>query len=278
VLKNLKLQRLTASPVGGAPILNVTVVRRGANTFVYGSAGFPGKGIRGFRLRPNGSLEELPGSPFAPTGGRYSAGRVAGDLLVAVQAGEFVINQGGAIATFRIQADGALAAGPRWAYDPDVFCPVLARNGRCVFLPEINNRRLLAYGLDPAGALTGVPGSPFAVDPALAGTSSQGGILGMVTRGDLALLFNARPADGRAVVQAARVQADCTLAPLGNLQQLGNVAPVLLAIDPKQKCVVMADQKSIRSFRLYRNTGLLKRGNTRPVGAANLEGITIGER
>jgi hypothetical protein len=274
VAKNLRLARVNGSPFGGGPIMTVAVVREGPSTFVYGSAGFPGKGIRGFQVQQNGTLAEIPGSPFEATGGSFSGSVVVGDLLVAIKAGEFVINRGGALATFRAGADGSLTAGPRLPYDPDAFHPFLARKGSCVFLPEVNNRRLLGFSLDPAtGALAGAPGSPFSVDPALAE-----GRLDMAVRGDLAFLLNIAPSSGKGAAQANQVNGDCTLTPLGPVQTLGSPAPIVAAISPQRRCLVTASLSQVRTFGIKRASGKLTRRATSKITAANLNGIAIGRR
>ena len=277
--RNLRLQRVQGSPFGGGTILNVAVAQKGERTFVYGAAGFPDKGLRGFELQPDGTLDEVPGSPFEPTGGSFTAPRVVGDLLVVVKAGEFVINQNGALATFLIQNDGSLTAGPRLAYDPDAFHPFTARNGACVFLPEINLRRLRTYEMDPAtGALAEAPGSPAPINQELAGTPGSATLIGMVTRGDLAFLFTARTAGGPGKLRAFRVQPDCSLDPLGDIQTIGEVVPTLAAVNGEFPSFVVADSGRVRAFRFNSSTGRLTRRSTRKVGASNVNGITIGRR
>lgn len=275
VQSNLALQKVQGSPFGGGVILTVTVARQGDKTFVYGSAGYPGKGLRGFEVQSDGTLDEVPGSPFEPTGGTFSAPRVVGDRLIVVKAGEFDPTRNGALATFSIQNDGSLTAGPRLPYDQDAFHPFTVRD-RCVYLPEINNRRLRTFEMDPAtGALVEDPNSPTPIDPELAGTVASGGIVGMATRRDLAFLFTERTS-GPAKLQAYRVNADCSLRPLGGIQNLGTVIPVVATVNGRLGSFVIADPGQVRAFQFNPKTGRFTTKSTKGLGAGNLTGITVG--
>lgn len=273
VPENLRLRRVAGSPFGGGVINHVTVVTKGADTWVYGAAGYPDRGLRGFRLQSDGSLVEIAGSPFETTGGRFTGITVVDDLLVVIKAGEFFIIDG-EITTFRVQADGTLTAGPRFAYDLDAIHPYLARGGSCAFFPEINRRRLLAFGVDAAtGVMTAAAGSPFPVDSAL-----MAGVAGMAISNDLALLFDSRPPSGQGMLRAFTVNADCTLTPRGGVQSLGASSPIVGTITPRRTCFVMASPTEIRTFRLNAATGALAKGYAMKIPAQNLNGIVVGTR
>jgi len=270
----LKLTPVPGSPFGAGHIFSVALARKNNQTFVYGPAYFPdGKGIRGFALQPDGTLVEVPGSPFEPSGGSFTAPVVLGDVLVVLKAGQFVINNG-EVVTFRIQADGSLAAGPRFAYDLDAFHPYLARAGAIVFLPEINRRRLVSLLLDPlTGGMTAAAGSPFALN-----TQLTAGRIALASSGDLTVFFDGVPPDGKLHAQAATVNADGTLTPRGALQALTAPSPTMGVISPKRTCLVTAGAAEVRTFRLSAATGQLRTGRRAALGVSNVDGIAIGVR
>jgi hypothetical protein len=157
VLPGGALEAVAGSPFGGAGGLWGTgVVQRGRRTFVYGCA-YQTDQVRGFEVQDDGTLVELPSSPFAAGDGP--------DGLAAVKNKVFVANEGArTISSYVVAPDGSLVssgdpvdvAGVDFIYNvnPDSTGKVLYVAG-C-------DQTVAIFRVDPrTAALTPLEDSPF---------------------------------------------------------------------------------------------------------------------
>jgi 6-phosphogluconolactonase (cycloisomerase 2 family) len=241
----------------------------GNQTFVYGSSSWPNKGIRGFAVQAGGALAELAGSPYDAIGGYYNPLVPVGQNILAIKAGEFIINNG-ELVTHGVQPDGSLTIRHRQPHDVDGFYPHVGRGGTTSHIAQINQRVLLGYTFDAnTGALSPAQGSPFPVDPNLAG-----GLLSIAVYDDLAFLYDARTPGGGTPIQAFRVNANGTLTALAPMKDIGEVVTAS-TFNRSGRCLVTASADRVRTFAVDPITGQLLADDRKRIAGANIVGVVV---
>ncbi len=125
-----------------------------------------GESIHGYRIKGNGQLQPLPGSPYRVPGG-YLAVDPFNRFLYATNFNTTYLAPG-TISVYRIEPNGSLRAVPGspfptgsapWQIAVDPF-------GRFVYVANLDGRDTTVYRVLENGALTQVTGSPYAAsDP-----------------------------------------------------------------------------------------------------------------
>lgn len=146
------------------------------NNFVYTNNGtFGTNTVTAFSVAPNGSLTQVPGSPFATGGSGGGGGFFAANRISTQVVGTFlfVSNDGSNnVSVFSINTTtGALTPVPGSPFSTGGF----AGNGislgvtpenRFLFAASAGSNSISAFSIAPNGALTPVLGSPFFVNSA----------------------------------------------------------------------------------------------------------------
>lgn len=259
------LAQVPGSPFGtpGVELIGVAVFRKGRNTYVYASDVF-GNRIRGFSLTSTRTLVELPGSPFAT--GSLPVG------LTAVGGFLFGVNQTSATArVFRIGKDGALTLTDTTPSLPSSTPFNLYTDPAARFLYVPNNRaaptNIFGFKLNKrTGALTALPGSPFAVT---ASTAS-----GLIMAGPYVASMGLLTSVGNELQMFRRLGT-------GVLQPLGIYSSGLVGIRSGaasgKLLVVASDNDALRTFRIGRN-GALTTADTKTPNVTRVNQLLIVTR
>ena len=227
VAKNGALSLVPGSPFGGVALLGIAVVKKGKNTYVYGSDD-PNDQVRGY-LCQNGQLLELPTSPYP-----------AGDGPVGMNATKkgclFVPNQNDTtISAYIVQRNGSLLPAPGSPVGVAagyIYNCYVGPKGKVLYVADCLGPQIFAFAINKRTcALTPLPGSPFAsaVEPCAGVAPSKKQLV--------AIAFRTSPL-AFAVFSRAKTGG---LTPLGGAQ--ATVAPSGVgngAVDSKGKCLVVA--------------------------------------
>ena len=273
------------SPFGTtAPLFGVAAVRVGKRVFVY-AAEYDLDRLRGFEVQPDGSLAELPSSPF-PAGDGPN-GIASAKRLV------FATSEDGAVASYVVGDDGALAAAPGspLALDPApifVFNATPDAKGKLLYVAadgfddpvdDANDlpTSVYAFSIDKkTAALTPVPGSPFDTSmptEAMVGIADAVvGATGASTAKKLvvAVGFQAVSED----LQVFKIGKGGALTPLGPAQDTGLNA-LAHALDPKGKWLLVASDANVRVSAISGKTAVVTPVDQQPLGAGGAESNAI---
>ena len=160
---------ITALP--GSPLLFAEGVgplvldRRGR--FLYASTGGsavdfgPWNSISAYRIKPDGRLQPLHGSPFKIAGGNLAVDPFNRFLYAAAG----VFGQSGTIAVYRLEANGELkpVSGSPFPTENDPMSVTTDPFGRFVYVANLGSRDISAYRVLENGTLIPVLGSPFPI-------------------------------------------------------------------------------------------------------------------
>jgi 6-phosphogluconolactonase len=118
--------------------------------------------IAAYRIRENGELTPLPGSPFNVAGGTLALDPLGRFLFAAAH------DEAGSLSTYRICADGALSPVRGSAVSGGSFPVAVTVDpfGRFVYVANFISADLSAYRVLEDGALVPLPGSPFSLNHA----------------------------------------------------------------------------------------------------------------
>ncbi len=115
--------------------------------------------ISGYRIKPNGRLQPLPGSPFKVAGGSLAVDPFNRFLYAATDA------QNGSVSVYRIHANGALEPVPGSPFPSGSFPASVTTDpfGRFVYVANFGSKDISAYRVLENGTLIPVLGSPFPI-------------------------------------------------------------------------------------------------------------------
>jgi|GEM_PF-5981538 len=261
------------------PLFGVAAVRVGKRVFVY-AAEFDLDQLRGFEVQADGTLVELPTSPF-PAGDGPNGIAAAKRLL-------FAVSEDGAVASYVVGEDGALAPAPGspLALDPP---PVFVYNAT----PDAKGKRLYVVddGFDdpadvddiPVGvygfsvdkrtaALTPIPGSPF--DTALP-VEEVTGATGGATAKKLVVAVGFEEVNND--LQVFKIGGGGALSQLGEAQDSG-LNTVAASFDPKGKWFLVSSLENVRVNRISARTGEVVPVDQEPIVAGEVNAIVILSR
>jgi 6-phosphogluconolactonase (cycloisomerase 2 family) len=271
------LSTVAGSPFGATgSLFGVAAVRVGKRLFVY-AAEFELDQIRGFEVQADGTLVELATSP-APTGDEPNGIAAAKDKL-------FATSEDGAVASYVVGEDGALAPAPGspLALDPPpvfVFNATPDAKGKLLYLaadgfddPADDTNDLppsvYAFTVDKTtAALTPVAGSPFDTTMPL---EEVVGATGASTAKKIVVALGFEAVNGD--LQVFKIGKGGALTPLGAAQDSGLNA-LAHALDPKGKWLFVASEANVRASRISGKTGLvttLGLDSQKPLGAGASE-------
>jgi 6-phosphogluconolactonase (cycloisomerase 2 family) len=271
------------SLVGGSPfgatasLFGVAAVRVGKRVFVY-AAEYDFDRLRGFEVQPDGSLAELPSSPF-PAGDGPN-GIASAKRLV------FATSEDGAVASYVVGDDGALAAAPGspLALDPApifVFNATPDAKGKLLYVADdgfddpVDDANDLppsvyAFTVDKkTAALTPVAGSPFDTTMPL---EVVVGATGASTAKKLVVAFGFEAVNED--LQAFKIGKGGALTPLGPAQDTGLNA-LAHALDPKGKWLLVASDANVRVSAISGKTGVATPVDQQPLGLGGSESNAI---
>jgi len=164
--QNGSITALPGSPLPIAEGVGPLAVDR-SGRFLYASTGgdpfafSTWNRISGYRIKPNGRLQPLHGSPFSVAGGNLAVDPF--NRFLYATAGPH--GQNGTIAVYRIETNGELKPVPGSPF-PTENNPVSVTTdpfGRFVYVANLGSRDISAYRVLQNGTLTAVSGSPFPI-------------------------------------------------------------------------------------------------------------------
>jgi 6-phosphogluconolactonase (cycloisomerase 2 family) len=204
--------------------------------------------IFGYRIKPNGRLQALPGSPFKVAGGSLAVDPFNRFLYAA--AGPF--GQNGTIAVYSIEANGGLKPVPGSPF-PAGNNPTSVTTdpfGRFVYVANLASRDISAYRVLANGTLTPVSGSPFPI----LGAAGQPITVVADPLGRFLYAANLDAAN----LSSYRIGPDGALTPLaGSPSPTGGPWYENMAIDPSGRFLyVLVGVADLDVFRLNNVTGL----------------------
>jgi 6-phosphogluconolactonase (cycloisomerase 2 family) len=272
------LALVPGSPFGGTtPLFGVAAVRVGSRVFVY-AAEYDFDRLRGFEAQPDGSLVELPSSPF-PAGDGPNGVASAKRLV-------FATSEDGAVASYAVGDDGALAAAPGspLALDPPpnfVYNATPDAQGKLLFVADdgfddpVNDANDLptavyAFAVDKkTGTLTPVAGSPFDTSMPL---EAVVGVTGASTAKKLVVAVGFQEVNDD--LQVFKIGKGGALTQLGAAQDSGLNA-LAHALDPKGKWLLVASDANLRVSAISGKTGVVTSVDQQPLGAGGAESNAI---
>ena len=246
VAKNGVLALVPGSPFGGALLLGIAVVKKGKNTYVYGSD-VANDQVRGY-LCQNGQLLELPTSPYP-----------AGDAPIGMNATKkgclFVPNQNDlTISAYIVQRNGNLLPAPGSpfaAVAAFIFNCHVGPKGKFLYVADLAAPAIHVFAINKKTcALAPIAGSPFAsaVTPGAGVAPSKKQLVAIeFLRSPLAFAVFARAKTGGLTPLGG---AQATVAPSGVLNG---------AVDSKGKCLVVAASFDglVISYTVNKTTGVI---------------------
>jgi 6-phosphogluconolactonase len=238
---------LPSSPLpitGGASNLVVAP----SNRFLYADTGNPSV-VSGYRIKPNGELATLSGSPFKASGGALALDPFDRFLYVADGA------QNGSVSVYRIAADGAIKPKPvpGSPFPAGSFPFSIAADpfGRFVYAANAVSKDVSAYQVLENGALVTVPGSPFPI-------TGQGNLVTVAVdpSGRFVYVGNF----GGASVSSFRIGSNGALTQLaGSPTKIGGEWLQDLVLDPTGGLLyVLQGETGLESFHIDNTTGALE--------------------
>ena len=246
VAKNGALALTPGSPFGGVVLLGVAVVKKGKNTYVYGSEFFSDQ-VRGY-LCLNGQLLELPTSP-------YPAGNGPDGMNATKKGCLFVANESETtISAYMVQRNGSLLPAPG---SPVAVAAAFIYNchvgpkGKFLYVADGSVPRIFVFAINKKTcALAAIAGSPFA------SAVTPGAGLAPSKKQLVAIAFFTSPL-AFAVFSRAKTGG---LTPLGGAQ--ATVAPSGVrngAVDSKGKCLVVVSSQDdlVISYTVDKKTGVI---------------------
>jgi hypothetical protein len=261
VTEDGSLDLVAGSPFGAtAPLFGVAAVRVGKRAFVYG-AEYDLDQLRGFEVQADGTLVELPSSPY-PAGDGPNGIASARRLL-------FATSEDGAVASYVVGSDGALAPAPGspLALDP---APVFVYNatpdakGKLLYVVDdgfddpVDDANdlpvsVFAFTVDKKTAgLTPVAGSPFETAMPIADVVAATGA-STVKKLLVAVGFEEVNED----LQVFKIGKGGALTPLGGAQDTG-VNALAHAFDKKGKWLFVASAERLRVYSVSGKSGLVE--------------------
>lgn len=271
VLRTGALAPLSATAFGGSRMVGVAVVERRRSTYVYGADAEAGT-LRGFEVQRDGTLAELPASPFAaapqPLG--ISAGE---DLLAAATAAGIV--------TYRIEVDGTLTPAPGAPFSTGASTVTnvnIEPRGQFVYANDGDQRGAGVFGFAvdrETAALAPLTGSPFAVEGDIGGSG--------LALGAGRFLFALGPNGIRSAdIQVLRRENNGRLTGLPPARFSGLSRVRGGALDPSGQVLAVVDDEAnqVRTFRIGRRDADLTVADARiaPLGDGQVSGILFVKR
>lgn len=202
---------LASFPVGGPDPRFATLTPDGSH--LYTTTADPDNAVRAFDVGADGSLAQLPGSPF-PTGGTFPIRTQSvtpdGRHLYAANAGT------NNLSGFEIDGAGVLTAltGSPYATGPSPTSTSVTPDGRNIYVANQMANSISAFELGPDGVPSAVPGSPFPATvltpdlQALAVTPNQGPTAAFAATAGTAGAHEARAAAATATTFNAAASSD----------------------------------------------------------------------
>jgi 6-phosphogluconolactonase (cycloisomerase 2 family) len=252
VAKSGQLSLVTGSPFGPVTgYIGVPAVRKGSATYVYAADNTNDK-LRGFKVQPDDTLVELPGSPVI-TGNSPVSVLFSHGLL-------YVANQGNpaSISVLKVAGNGTLTAAVGSPFVPGqgLFTVYAPGNGKFVYSGEDSGSSVLAFRANlNTGVLTALSGSPFSSSPV---DTDNGLVVGpkfilTATDDNLTQVFRIKKSDG-------------SLSKLGDVQENG-LDTINCGAFTTSGVLLMAckSNQNIRNYRLNSSTGALTPGDNVPL-------------
>jgi 6-phosphogluconolactonase len=135
-----------------------------SNRFLYADTG---EGISGYRIKANGSLKPLKGSPFKVAGGTLAIDPLNRYLYAA--AGSPFSTQSNTVSAYRIDANGTLKPVPGSPFSTGTYPISVSVDpfGRFVYVANFVSNNVSVFRILENGALMQVLGSPFSSGDAI---------------------------------------------------------------------------------------------------------------
>jgi 6-phosphogluconolactonase (cycloisomerase 2 family) len=257
------------SPFGGTELLGVTAVDRGASTFVY-AAEFDQNQVRGFRVQPDGSLVELPTSPFPSGRGP--------DGMTSVKNMVFACNDTArSISGGQVAANGSikLAATVRLPFTittPFAYNVNAEPSGKFLYAAQANR----TFGAGVMGFRIKIVGGKLRFGRGKLYSPTSGNTAGGLALGKQKILFAiGSDLGGANDVQAMRRTAAGALQPLGSGQDSGLPGLAAGALDPDGHFLALVEESTgdLKTFSVNTSTGALTPAADVPIAIDDTSGI-----
>jgi hypothetical protein len=264
-----RLSRVGGSPFQGnqpmTEITGVTAIHRRSRSFVYGAETAQNR-IRGFELLSDGSLVELPASPFACAAAPWALSSADTYLYASSQ----VLQKPGMISAYRVQLDGTLDEADGSPYSPGTIAltPALVDpSGQWVYAGDRAAPRVFTYAR--MGAMGGLQSLAFQ------GVRTGSFVPGRgIVQGHLSLVI-ALSDPGQRQLLSLRRDAAGRLTPIRTTQLPGTRWITYGALSPSESAMVVVDEFGgwLNSMSVDQTTGVIAPLKYTNLGLTGVSGL-----